>query len=232
MERNPSSTNRLLGFTLIELLIVVAIIAILAAIAVPNFLEAQTRAKIARSVSDMRSLATAIESYHVDNNKMPKSDNPFGPNGDYYSHWWGFTSSVITTPIAYITSIPTMPFTDKYVLGFWEAMNGTSANQPYTVMTDTWTAFSWGQPSPWVVPIYPGTRPAYEAMDASDFFISIERASYLIYTCGPDNIDLAVWGGPMTYDASNGTTSFGDVYRFLDGHWSASIPTNPSPPRG
>ena len=45
------------AFTLIELLIVVAIIAILAAIAVPNFLEAQVRARVARVKSDFRSLA-------------------------------------------------------------------------------------------------------------------------------------------------------------------------------
>ena len=57
------------AFTLIELLIVVAIIAILAAIAVPNFLEAQTRAKVSRVQSDLRTLATGIESYTVDNNK-------------------------------------------------------------------------------------------------------------------------------------------------------------------
>ena len=59
------------GFTLIELLIVVAIIAILAAIAVPNFLEAQVRAKVSRARNDMRSLATALETYYVDNNSYP-----------------------------------------------------------------------------------------------------------------------------------------------------------------
>ena len=46
------------AFTLIELLIVVAIIAILAAIAVPNFLEAQTRSKVSRALADMRSIKT------------------------------------------------------------------------------------------------------------------------------------------------------------------------------
>ena len=57
------------GFTLIELLIVVAIIAILAAIAVPNFLEAQTRSKVARCKADMRTVATAIEAYTLDYNR-------------------------------------------------------------------------------------------------------------------------------------------------------------------
>ena len=46
------------AFTLIELLIVVAIIAILAAIAVPNFLEAQTRAKVSRTMADIHTLVT------------------------------------------------------------------------------------------------------------------------------------------------------------------------------
>jgi len=54
------------GFTLIELLIVVAIIAILAAIAAPNFLEAQVRAKTSRVRNDLRSLATAMEAYFTD----------------------------------------------------------------------------------------------------------------------------------------------------------------------
>jgi type II secretion system protein G len=61
------------GFTLIELLIVIAIIGILAAIAIPNLLNAVQRGKQKRSMSDMRALATAIEAYAVDNNQYPPS---------------------------------------------------------------------------------------------------------------------------------------------------------------
>src|SRR5512141_1637315 len=59
------------GFTLIELLIVVAIIGIIVAIAIPNLLNAIQRAKQKRSMADMRSAGTAAESYSIDYNQYP-----------------------------------------------------------------------------------------------------------------------------------------------------------------
>jgi prepilin-type N-terminal cleavage/methylation domain-containing protein len=86
--------NKRSAFTLIELLIVVAIIGILAAIAVPNFLNAQTRAKIARTNGDLRALAVAIQAYQVDNNAFP-------PN---YSHLTVHLTE-LTTPVSYISTV-------------------------------------------------------------------------------------------------------------------------------
>jgi prepilin-type N-terminal cleavage/methylation domain-containing protein len=94
------------AFTLIELLIVVAIIAILAAIAVPNFLEAQTRSKVTRVKADLRSLATAIEAYAVDSNKPPReySSSAYNDpliNGQSVA---GLLGPWLSTPIAYISN--------------------------------------------------------------------------------------------------------------------------------
>lgn len=58
--------NHTKGFTLIELLIVVAIIGIIAAIAIPNLLDAMNRSRFKRTESDMRAAGTGIEQYKVD----------------------------------------------------------------------------------------------------------------------------------------------------------------------
>jgi len=61
-------TNNKKGFTLIELLIVVVIIGILAAIAIPKFANTKEKAYIASMKSDLRNLVTAQEAYFSDNN--------------------------------------------------------------------------------------------------------------------------------------------------------------------
>src|SRR3954453_20338717 len=104
------------AFTLIELLIVVAIIAILAAIAVPNFLEAQVRAKVSRVSTDMRSVTVALEAYAVDTNKyvIPRfiasqpvgpsqSSAQFVPGGEHAANASGTEMTIgLTSPVAYL----------------------------------------------------------------------------------------------------------------------------------
>ncbi len=94
------------AFTLIELLIVVAIIGILAAIAVPNFMNAQIRTKVAGTQADHRSLATAIESYRLDNNMYPPT-----PNTAAYMRFARLAK--LTSPVPYMSSVPIDPFLSK-----------------------------------------------------------------------------------------------------------------------
>jgi len=103
------------GFTLIELLIVVAIIGILAAIAVPNFLNAQMRARLARVQADLRSLSTGLEMYSLDHGTYP-TDGGRGYNG--YPNPVGLRTRWIsmTTPVAYINGSNLIdPFKAKFV---------------------------------------------------------------------------------------------------------------------
>ena len=77
---------------MIELLIVVAIISILASIAIPNFLEAHTRSKVAQARAEMRTLAGGLEAYKVDNRDYPQPAS----NGS------GARLFRLSTPIAYV----------------------------------------------------------------------------------------------------------------------------------
>jgi len=61
--------NRRGGFTLVEIMIVVAIIALLAAIAVPGFLRARKRSQASRVLNDLRLIDAAVDQYAIENNK-------------------------------------------------------------------------------------------------------------------------------------------------------------------
>ena len=58
------------GFTLVEIMIVVAIIALLASIAVPNFMRARKRSQATRVLEDLRVLDNALDEYAIENNKL------------------------------------------------------------------------------------------------------------------------------------------------------------------
>lgn len=96
------------AFTLIELMVVVAIISVLASIAVPNFQDAQVRSKVSRTVADMRSLTTAIETYRIDENEYPYRRHTEEAEAYPVPERWTRLQQLkaITTPIAYMTFLP------------------------------------------------------------------------------------------------------------------------------
>ncbi len=196
--------GKIKAFTLIELLIVVAIIAILAAIAIPNFLEAQTRSKVSRTRADMRSIGLALEAYSVDhNNRYPHVNQqpgwaiPAGPQP-----WINIYGEGLTTPIAYITSLPLDPFGGR-----------NQPDDPYTIYNTSqqywygtqayYEAHGW----PWNVTTGPGQT---------------SLAKWVLQSKGPD-MHWAHTSYPAqeevdrpytwAYDATNGTISWGNIVR-------------------
>ena len=193
------------AFTLIELLIVVAIIAILAAIAVPNFLEAQARSKVSRTKSDIRSCATAIETYVVDFNHYPapvgfEPPAPFIVVDPIEVAFEGFLPYRLTSPVAYLTSLPV----DVFEVGLEEehpkrvsfhySEQHTNANSPISLphFLD-------------VLALQVGAPGSYR---------------YMMFSHGPDlkhQDGSTENGSPMQYDPTNGTVSRGDIYYFGPG---------------
>jgi type II secretion system protein G len=183
------------GFTLIELLIVVAIIAILAAIALPNFIEAQTRAKISRVRADMRTVATALEAYRVDQNRYPPpilGTYPSLPAGQFNRNL-----ATLTSPVAYVTSLPQDIFNNGYDPGEnpWSAPGrGTNTFDYNTFERDV---LNGGQTE-------------------SDWRRSFGESAWKLVSPGPDLDfvnDSSEFGFRDRYDPTNGTVSGGDLVR-------------------
>ncbi len=176
------------GFTLIELLIVVAIIGILAAIAVPNFLNAQVRAKVSRTWADLKTIVNAMEQYRLDRNSyIPDFDGI----GESRSGSEIDTFKQLTTPVSYLTNIPLDVWirsdesesvlrgkSEKY-FEYWGAGYGKTTN---AVMIEYNLGYCLRSVGP----------------DKAETWMG-------------DYVALGQKTGEYTYDPSNGLTSIGDI---------------------
>lgn len=210
---SPSSRSR--AFTLIELLIVVSIIAILAAIALPNFLAAQVRAKFTRCVADLRTVALAIEAYAVDTNHYP-------PNTRFNNY---SVPPHVTTPIAYISQSRLRdPFASVR-----SANPGTYASHPYNLGNDPEDVQLYTYQSIHTLAdalkFPPALEPPADAIDSPGYNPgAFQRyGHWKLVSFGPDGyytdpsksllLNLIQTTFDIPYDPTNGTVSFGNIYR-------------------
>jgi prepilin-type N-terminal cleavage/methylation domain-containing protein len=195
------------AFTLIELLVVVAVIAILAAIAVPNFLEAQIRAKVSRVAADLQSLASAAEMYALDNREYPPHlEQKTCTELPHYVRY-----SFFTTPVAYISGLPGREiFTPKNELDFSEQSDAVADTFYYT-----WTNFG-------SFACRSDPHPLWPYRDDHAFLFRSRGPDGLLEKNPVRNEHFSGEGklspDPYLYSATNGVISGGDIIRTRKEH--------------
>ncbi|MCA9415900.1 MAG: prepilin-type N-terminal cleavage/methylation domain-containing protein [Candidatus Omnitrophica bacterium] len=233
--------TRTRGFTLIELLIVIAIILILIAIALPNFLEAQIRARVAAAKGNLRTIQTALEAYATDNVGGIELNNV---NRDNSFQWGPYPPKGVPRP-------------DKRAVGLdydclfnfsYGCLNYLTSPIPYmtdaNAVRDPFGIFPEDNPQPvddagrfnnrmgYYTPSRPGDRNKfcfyyfcpYAPLPSQTNLVSPGiRDGYWVYSIGPDacagpdgdDLDcIQAKGGVVgfwPYAPTNGTKSFGDI---------------------
>ncbi|MCB2156957.1 type II secretion system GspH family protein [bacterium] len=216
------------GFTLIELLFVVVVIAILAAIGVPNFLEAQVRSKMSRTTADLSVVEAALHAYYADYRTYPQSTPPVV---DLMRSAWTFrdedaATSSTTAPVNDPWGAGWYSHTTDFESEFWRAHQQDKAvffesGYDLAVLT-TPVAYVIGglRPDPFAdtrdLPFVYFNPPQCvpEILGQSNY------PRYVLLSYGPDTdqwspSDVAnpMLGPYISYDPTNGTVSSGDVFR-------------------
>lgn len=227
------------GFVFIEILITLAIVAILAAIAVPNFAEAQTRARISRTKNELRTLSVGIESYFIDKGKTPYPIVGFigtqrwtiGADSD---GWWsaGYVSFIteLTTPIPYLATVeyldPFLTPVKKYIPtqgAAWGFRTKEFFPYSYSNFDGWWAKAADIKPDPqphtrgYLLRSFgPDQAPQYPDY-AMTSLVDGDATGNLKFTGIFGGKSQSAWAMASIYDITNGSVSTGDIVRWGGG---------------
>jgi len=186
---------------------------------VPNFLEAQTRSKVARTSADMRSIRVAVESYRVDHNHYPETDT-----GETDMSRPGVGLYRVTTPVAYMTVVPKSPWREDRLGNAGVPKNANRENLYLWVRAETSPTISFDvSPQDGKDDNYNTDRAVYLGQGVLALNLAVRsQGEWELKSVGPNNIDdrdgnqVSNPADARLYDPTNGTISAGDIVVFSD----------------